>query len=41
VSQEGEAAAPFVRERAAQLGEVAGAAYAEGFKALRFVDDED
>jgi LmbE family N-acetylglucosaminyl deacetylase len=41
VSQAGEAAAPFVRERAAQLGEAAGNAYAEGFKALRFVDDED
>jgi LmbE family N-acetylglucosaminyl deacetylase len=40
VSEEGEAAAPFVRERARQLGEEAGVDYAEAFKAFRFVDDD-
>jgi LmbE family N-acetylglucosaminyl deacetylase len=33
-------AAKFVRERAEQMGKEAGYAYAEGFKALRFVDDD-
>jgi LmbE family N-acetylglucosaminyl deacetylase len=41
VSEEGEAAAPFVRERAAQVGQGAGVAYAEGFKAFDFRDDEE
>jgi LmbE family N-acetylglucosaminyl deacetylase len=41
VSQKGEAAEPFVRERAQQLGEAAGSTYAEGFKTLRFADDEE
>ncbi|MEX0651713.1 MAG: PIG-L deacetylase family protein [Actinomycetota bacterium] len=41
VSEEGEAAAPFVRERARQVGEEAGVEYAEAFKALRFVDDDE
>jgi LmbE family N-acetylglucosaminyl deacetylase len=41
VSEEGEAAAPFVRERARQTGETAGFGYAEGFLAFRFVDDEE
>ena len=40
-SQEGEAAAPFVRERAEEIGQKAGCRYAEGFKALRLVDDDD
>jgi LmbE family N-acetylglucosaminyl deacetylase len=40
VSEEGEAAAPFVRERAREVGEQAGVEYAEGFKAFRFVDDD-
>jgi LmbE family N-acetylglucosaminyl deacetylase len=40
VSQVGEDAAKWVRERAAELGEGQGYAYAEGFKALRFVDDD-
>ena len=39
-SQEGEAAAPWVRERAAEMGERAGVQYAEGFKALRLRDDD-
>ena len=41
VSEEGEAAAPFVRERCRQTGEEAGFEYAEAFKAFRFVDDEE
>ena len=41
VSEEGEAAAPFVRERARQVGEEAGVEYAEAFKAFRFVDDDE
>ena len=43
VSQAAEAAAPRVRERAAAMGERSGKgyAYAEGFKAFAFVDDED
>ena len=40
VSQVGEDVAKWVRERAAELGAGAGYAYAEGFKALRFVDDD-
>jgi LmbE family N-acetylglucosaminyl deacetylase len=40
VSQEAEAAAPWVRERARELGERAGVEYAEGFKAFRLRDDE-
>jgi len=42
VSQGAEAAAPRVRERASAVGEASGRgyAYAEGFKAFRFVDDE-
>jgi LmbE family N-acetylglucosaminyl deacetylase len=41
VSEEGEAAAPWVRERARQTGEEAGLEYAEAFKAFRFVDDDE
>ena len=43
VSQHGEASAHWVRERAEQLGEQSGHgyAYAEAFKAFRFVDDEE
>ena len=41
VSEEGEAAAPWVRERARVLGEEAGVEYAEAFKAFTFVDEED
>ena len=40
VSEEGEAAAPWVRERARTVGEEAGVEYAEAFKAFRFVDDD-
>ena len=40
VSEEGEAAAPWVRERARQVGEEAGVEYAEAFKAFRFLDDD-
>jgi LmbE family N-acetylglucosaminyl deacetylase len=40
-SEEGEAAAPRVRERARELGAEAGVEYAEGFKAFRFVDDDE
>lgn len=40
ISQEAEAAAPWVRERARELGERAGVEYAEGFKAFRMRDDE-
>jgi LmbE family N-acetylglucosaminyl deacetylase len=41
VSEEGEAAAPCVRERARTVGEEAGVEYAEAFKAFRFVDDDE
>jgi LmbE family N-acetylglucosaminyl deacetylase len=41
VSEEGEAAAPWVRERARTVGEEAGVEYAEAFKAFRFVDDDE
>jgi LmbE family N-acetylglucosaminyl deacetylase len=41
VSQGVEDAEPRVRERARELGEQAGYEYAEGFKAFRFVDDDD
>jgi LmbE family N-acetylglucosaminyl deacetylase len=40
VSQVGDVVSKWVRERAAQMGERAGCTYAEGFKALRFVDDD-
>ena len=40
VSEEGEAAAPWVRERARRVGEEAGVEYAEAFKAFRFLDDD-
>jgi LmbE family N-acetylglucosaminyl deacetylase len=40
-SQHGEASAPWVRERARQLGEHSGVEYAEAFKTFSFVDDED
>ena len=40
-SEEGEAAAPWVRERARSVGEEVGVEYAEAFKAFRFVDDEE
>jgi LmbE family N-acetylglucosaminyl deacetylase len=39
-SQVGEEVEKWVRERAAELGVGPGYAYAEGFKALRFVDDD-
>jgi LmbE family N-acetylglucosaminyl deacetylase len=41
VSEEGEAAAPWVRERARQLGEEAGCEFAEGFRTFDLRDDED
>jgi len=41
VSEEGEAAAPWVRERARTVGEEAGVEYAEAFKAFRFTDDDE
>jgi len=41
VSEEGEAAAPWVRERARAVGEEAGVEYAEAFKAFRFSDDDE
>jgi len=41
VSEEGEAAAPWVRERAREVGEPVGMEYAESFKAFRFVDDDE
>jgi LmbE family N-acetylglucosaminyl deacetylase len=41
VSEEGEAAAPWVRERAREIGKEGGIEYAEAFKAFRFVDDEE
>jgi LmbE family N-acetylglucosaminyl deacetylase len=42
ISQGAEAAAPWVRERARELADRSGLGmeYAEGFKAFRFVDDE-
>jgi LmbE family N-acetylglucosaminyl deacetylase len=40
-SEEGEAAAPWVRQRAREVGEEAGVEYAEAFKAFRFVDDDE
>lgn len=40
-SEEGEAAAPWVRERARAVGEEAGVEYAEAFKAFRFSDDDE
>jgi LmbE family N-acetylglucosaminyl deacetylase len=40
-SQHGEASAPWVRERARQLGERGGVEYAEAFTSFSFVDDED
>jgi LmbE family N-acetylglucosaminyl deacetylase len=40
-SEEGEAAAPWVRERAAEVGEEAGYTYAEAFKAFRFADEDE
>ncbi len=39
-SQVGDDVSKWVRKRAAQMGERAGCTYAEGFKALRFVDDD-
>lgn len=40
-SQQGEAAAPWVRERAREYGEKAGVEYAEGFKTFKLKDEED
>jgi LmbE family N-acetylglucosaminyl deacetylase len=40
-SEEGDAAAPWVRERAAELGEQAGYAFAEAFKTFRLSDEDD
>ncbi len=40
-SEQGEAAAPWVRERAEKTGAEAGYAYAEAFKAFRFADDDE
>ena len=40
-SQHAEASAPWVRERARQLGEQSGVEYAEAFKTFSFVDDEE
>jgi len=40
-AEEGEAAAPWVRERAREVGEPVGMEYAESFKAFRFVDDDE
>jgi LmbE family N-acetylglucosaminyl deacetylase len=40
-SQHGEAAAPWVRERARSFGEQAGVEYAEAFKAFSFREDEE
>jgi LmbE family N-acetylglucosaminyl deacetylase len=39
-SEEGDEAEPWVRKRAEEIGAQAGYAFAEGFKAFRFVDDE-
>jgi LmbE family N-acetylglucosaminyl deacetylase len=41
VSEEGEAAAPWVRERSRKVGEQAGVEYAEGFKTFRSTDDDE
>jgi len=41
VSQGGPDAEPWVRERAQLMGEQAGQAFAEAFKAFRFVEDEE
>jgi LmbE family N-acetylglucosaminyl deacetylase len=40
-SQHAEASAPWVRERARELGEQGGVEYAEAFKKFSFVDDEE
>ncbi len=40
-SEHGEASAPWVRQRGAETGAEAGFEYAEGFKAFRFVDDDE
>jgi len=40
-SQQGEASAPWVRERARELGERAGYEYAEGFRTFALKDDEE
>jgi LmbE family N-acetylglucosaminyl deacetylase len=40
-SQQGEASAPWVRERARELGERAGCEYAEGFRAFGLKDEEE
>ena len=40
VSEEGGEADPWIRKRAEELGAQAGLAYAEGFRAFRFTDDE-
>jgi LmbE family N-acetylglucosaminyl deacetylase len=40
-SQQGEASAPWVRERARHLGEQGGVEYAEAFKTFSFRDEED
>jgi LmbE family N-acetylglucosaminyl deacetylase len=40
-SQHAEASAPWVRERARQLGEHGGVEYAEAFRTFRFVEDEE
>ncbi len=41
VSQEAEAAAPWVREHARELGERAGVEYAECFRTFKLVEDHD
>jgi LmbE family N-acetylglucosaminyl deacetylase len=41
VSEEGEAAAPFVRRRAAELGAAGGVPFAEAFKTFRFSDEDE
>jgi LmbE family N-acetylglucosaminyl deacetylase len=41
VSEDGESAAPFVRERARAVGEEAGFEYAEAFMAFKLTDDDD
>jgi len=40
-SQHGEASAPWVRERARQLGDQGGVEYAEAFKTFDFIEDEN
>jgi LmbE family N-acetylglucosaminyl deacetylase len=40
-SQHAEASAPWVRERARELGEQGGVEYAEAFKTFSFVEEED